>query len=445
MISSFRLPDLVLGVRIRADVTGARQAARDLKNAVGRELGTGGGTTGGGTGGGFGGGLLGGLLGAGMMGGGKLSSKAPRGIFGGGMGFKSKGKYERSISDMGMLLALGDGAFSKAEIGAVEKVLGGKGLSSTAGKTVTAFGAGKLAWRNKAKISGTKLAGVLNTLGVKEIAQPYLSALSTGLVAGAVGKSAAGPAAGLGRGSKFSPRMFSRIGRAAGLGGLGGLGATMMMVGRFLGPLGFALIGAALAFKMAMSFVVSSLSTATNWIRKMGITAGAFGNFTAQLDNFTVVWRNLKLEFGLMLIKVFDLGSLFQSMIPVIVLLSQLVKEVTETPKAQGFIKGFLLKVAPWATPEGWNALGEFIGATNPVGAPWGATGRSVPTTGPLAGISNSVNMSPAALQGSMEASRIINQSIMSDTTQTARNTKLCADTLQQILYRSPELLAIHG
>lgn len=54
MISTFRLPDLVLGVSIRADTTGARQAAQQLKAAVSSQFGA---VAGGGTGSGFGTGL----------------------------------------------------------------------------------------------------------------------------------------------------------------------------------------------------------------------------------------------------------------------------------------------------------------------------------------------------------------------------------------------------
>jgi hypothetical protein len=53
--------------------------------------------------------------------------------------------------------------------------------------------------------------------------------------------------------------------------------------------------------------------------------------------------------------------------------------------------------------------------------------------------------MSPAALEGSAEASRIVNQAVMMYQAETARNTRRCADTLQEILNRAPELGVVPG
>ena len=441
MISSFRLPDLVLGVSIRADVRGAKQAARDLKNAVGRELGTTGGGSGGGGGGGFGGGLLGGVLGAGMLGGG-IKGKVPRANFKGGLGFKKRpgikgyGGKTLTSSDLIQLLAMKELGFSSVELREVEKVLGSSSLSSTAGKSITPFNAGKLAWRNKAKISGKRLAEGLHSLGIKEIATPYFSALGLGLVGGAVGsgiEKKAGAAAGIGKRSKFSPRMFSRIGRMAGLGGLGGIGATMMMVVRFLGPLGFALIAAALAFKMAMSFVVSSLTTAVSWIRRMGIHHGEFGNFSAQIDNFTVVWRNLKLEFGLFLIQVFQLGAILQNIVPIFASVAQAINVLANNKIFRAYMR-LAMAIIPSGyvfNPQVWKGANNLLGVPN--------TGNE------RIGRGTALNMSPAALEGSAEASRIVNSAVMAYQAETARNTKRCAETLQQILNRAPELGVVPG
>jgi hypothetical protein len=462
MISSFRLPDLVLGVSIRADVTGAKQAARDLKNAVGRELGTTGGTTGGRGGGGLGAGLLGGVLGAGMLGGGKgKSSGLPMALAGGPIGnLRSKiTANARSIATtIGTATA---GIYSASQIGRKPRnriSVPPGGMFDELGIQWSGFpkrGQRRLyplfgkASRGILEKYGMKEAGQLNRLGVGNLATTTSGIGSTGsagaywassLAAGAAGagiggKAAgvAGAAAGLGNRSKFSPRMFNRIGRLAGLGGLGGIGATMMMVVRFLGPLGFALIAAALAFKMAMSFVVSSLTTATDWIRKMGIHHGEFGNFSAQIDNFTVVWRNLKLEFGLMLIKVFDLGVLLQNITPIFVGVTNALKALAEVPLFQKFFDlallgvpfGFLLDSGFW---KGMNVL---LG--------------NKPTGNERIGRGTALNMAPAALEGSAEASRIVNQAVMAYQAETARNTKRCADTLQQILNRAPELGVVPG
>jgi len=360
----------------------------------------------------------------------------PRANFKGGLKFKkaksvAAGIATQTISDQALLLGMAADLFTKTEMLEADKVLKTQKFTKSGGKPISEFRAGQLAWRSKAKISGRKLAQGLTMLGLTEIVTPYMASLGAGLG----GKGGRPPVPVVpGNRSKFSPRMFSRIGRMAGLGGLGGMGATMMMVARFLGPLGFALIGAALAFGAAIKAVSHALTSATDYIRKTHMD-GQFGNFISQLDNFRTVWRAMWVEFGLAIIQIADLDGLLKSIVPVFAGFVNVFKSLGESKMLK-----FLWSVTPIGSTLGsskWWKSG--LDAMDMLGIidkeKLAITGNERVTSSGF-----SAQMAPAALQGTVEASRIINQAGMQYAASTAHNTRRTAETLQQMLNRGQQL-----
>jgi hypothetical protein len=422
MISTFRLPDLVLGVRIQADVTGTRQAARDLKNAVGRELGTGGGTTGGG-GGGFGGGLLGGLLGAGMMGG--------RGSTGGGVTAPVKARIKSMAREIAATVTSGTSSIVAAvstkhrqyRSGRTKKdkkyntaLLPGEMLFDTImreegwktnplGKRPTnpVIVNRKLANYVRKKYAMSKdwtTVGAMDFLRQHNISHVGGLASSMGTFSNTTGSSAAtinmmaagaglgSTARGLGRGLRGS------VARGVGVGGMGRGGlmqrglraAGLGSIGRLAGMARFGVVGAILAALLASIWAfVKSLKAAVAYIRQSIVNDKVFRPFVNQLDEFGRMWTNLWRQTGLMLITVLPLTEALAAFTNVLKIWGTVIAGITPFLKTMASLN-FNFTVLRFIA----DLYSKLPGGSGGISLPMGS------------------KMAPGALEGSVEAYRSI-------------------------------------
>lgn len=260
MITSFKLPDLVLGVNIRADVRGAKAAARQLRNAVASEFARAGGAGLAGLGGGAaaaaaaGGGMLAPFLGSAL--GSMIGTQA-----GGGRGM------------MPFLPQL-TGKAGPPLLG-----LGGKPIIDVRNRT------GMLSWPNQFR----------KYLRDKDLVDEMVGKLVD--FAGFIGQGARG----------LFTRMFTgtsaAVGKGTQVGLLSGLRKSLRLWHFLIGGL---IIGTVVGGAKRM------MGPALQYIRNTGTTTGRYGAFSNAAEATPSALRNVSVQFGLMAIELLDLDKALQ-------------------------------------------------------------------------------------------------------------------------------------
>jgi len=420
-MTPFKLPDLVLGVRIVADTSGAKKAGRDLQRAVNQGIGGpgGGGGRGGGFGGTFGGSLLGTMLGGG---GGTTNITAAAAKAG-----------SRHIVDM---LAGGNaGAGLKMGRWAQDKRLKlGKPASSAASTAplylaegYASYGAWararrpppipRLAATNISGIRGSNYGVAQNTAlwnktlaAQTKTAAKSMAAATKSTIAKGVGSRTAS--------SAMSVGMMTAMSR-------GNITGVLLRFGRMFWPL----LIVALGYMIFSKLVLPAVKTAFGYIRKSGVTGGQFGEFGQQASMTPVLLKNVEVQFGLMCIQLMDLGSILENLNLILMRVSGTFAWLGES-KILKFLTGTSAAII---NPQAWKFL-ELLSRFLP-GTP-GGKDLGTGSTGRLGG---------AFLEGSVEAYRTIQGTITMYAAQTARNTKAISDDMKKVLQRGQDMGVVVG
>lgn len=373
MITSFKLPDLVLGVNIRADVTGARAAARQLRNAVASEFARAGG------------------LGLPGMGGGAgaAAGASTAAVLGGSAAIASTIHELRAQLNTQLDSAIASlNEWKKKFPGAFKEPTG------------EAFDAASFINPDFKKRSGGMRAGQ----GKGSWQNSYERVASMGLVYNrslkvwvpATKKAAA-----------------KAVGEGTQLGLLQGLKKALCLWHFLIGGL---IVGLVVGGAKRM------MGPALQYIRNTGTTTGRYGAFSNAMEATPSALRNVSVQFGLMAIELFNLDEALQDFNRILVQMGSVLGWLGEQKWLMWFIKGnpnlVLSRLVNFA-------LGKL---------PTGAGGVDLGA----GGLSN--RLSPAALQGSVQAYSILQGNLMNYALQTARNTKQTVDALNKIIERAPAM-----
>jgi hypothetical protein len=254
MITSFKLPDLVLGVNIRADVTGARAAARQLRNAVASEFARAGG---------MGAAGIGAAGGAGGVGGAVLAGSAVIAQSVSGLNTQ----LDAAIASLNAWKQKVPGApkeptgepFDAASF--INPNFGKRGGGMRAGQ-------GKGSWQNQYERVASM--GLVYNRAIRVWVPAVEKATNTA--------TAKGTQTGLLKGLRKALRLWHFL--------IGGL-----IVGAVVGG------------------VKGALSPALQYIRNTGTTGGRYGAFAEHAGNTPSALRNVRVQFGLMAIQLLELDQ----------------------------------------------------------------------------------------------------------------------------------------
>jgi len=412
VISSFRLPDLVLGVSLKADTSGSRQAAQELKRSIQKEMGT----------------------------------------IGGGKGGVGSG------------VAAGVAAGVAGNVGSrLEGLVKQFGLERT---VMTA--------QNLAAVHGRAADIALAAGDMKAAVEQSLMAVS-----------------------------MSRLAKKAGDDMAEGMSRGMLRRLKMIAAAIAAAISGAVSYAL-YRIVVGSIRSALGYIKNVG-AGGQYGDFREELYRIRAILTNVRVQFGLMLIDILRLGDVLRSLQPVLLRIVNLFMWFRESPKAQfaallvalaaiavalaaivtaaglavaalvalagvslagaaiaflavlgvilftveaivatlltlGWLKNILSGKMPFAggpiatMVEGLKLVGKFLNWVLPK-----------PKAGVDLGGGLSSRMGGAALEGSVEAYRTIQGTLMRYAAETARNTKEAAGALKEILNRAPAMGVVPG
>jgi hypothetical protein len=244
-----------------------------------------------------------------------------------------------------------------------------------------------------------------------------------------------------------------------------------------------------------MKTLFKYVMSASRYIKASGL-GGEYGEFNRNLYIMRALLANISVQFGLMLISVLKLGDVFESLEPVMIRISSLFQWIAESPKVQivlliGLVLALVSAIALLALVAGLAAmallsmagvslvtgLAIFVGiiailvtllgavyvALVAIGAymnilrgqKWNAGGNKqvlgnamewimslIPEgKGGISGRSGmSSKMSGAMLEGSVEAYRTIQGTMMRYAAETAKNTRETTGVLRRILERAPEM-----
>lgn len=304
MISSFRLPDLVLGVSVRADTSGAKQAARDLKRAVQQEFGGAGGGGGGGGGGGFLGATSGAAIGA---------------------------------------------TFGRQIIGGIGKAFRRSPVTASGQKLLTAR---RIAGLLPPATEKQQWAGTLRWPSV-----PGGTLLPKGETAVRGGGTLLNLLSGAGLGKAFSG-LGGTVKKVAGLAGLGRIAGLVGSLGK-AGIIGAIIAAIALAIYISVKVYVKALKAALTYIRNSGVgTEGKFGNFgrfAETLDEFSAAWANVWAQIGLAIIQIFELERILPPLTNMLIMFASALSWLSD----QKWFKFMMQRAAgPLADPNLWKAMG---------------------------------------------------------------------------------------
>jgi hypothetical protein len=169
------------------------------------------------------------------------------------------------------------------------------------------------------------------------------------------------------------------------------------------------------------------MSPALQYIRNTGTTTGRYGRFSNAMEATPSALRNVNVQFGLMAIQLLNLDDAMQGFNRILVQTGSVMAWLGE----QKWLKAILLS---HPNVLGLRALNWALGKL-----PTGKGGVD------LGGGGFSGRMAPAALQGSVEAYRIIQGNLMNYAAATARNTKQTVDALNKIIERAPAMGVVAG
>lgn len=371
-----QLPDLVLGVRIEADVTGTRQAITKLQRSINQQTGY----IAGSSSGGMGGGLLGGATGAGLTAllmGGKGKGTQTKGIFGGGLGFKVgalatalKATSPSELYKQKRMIMAGDLAILRVQRNQLKKMLQTEKITKD-DYDVRKRGLQHQLYALKAEskaIHAKRLShgkgGMVGIQGERAIAGQFQNLLAG---AGAGGLLQGG----MGRGGLMQKGL-----KLAGLGKLG----------KLAGVARFGIIGAILAALLASIWAfVKSLKAAVAYIRQSIVNDKVFRPFVNQLDRFGQMWTNLWRQTGLMLITVLPLTEALAAFTNVLKIWGTIIAGITPFLKTMASLN-FNFTVLRFIA----NLYSKIPGGSGGISLPMGP------------------KMAPGALEGSVEAYRSI-------------------------------------
>lgn len=393
-MTPFRLPDLVLGVSIVADTSGARQAGRDLKNAVNQGFNGpgGGGGGGGGAGGGglgtFGGSLLGSLIGTGGL----RDWKTAEGRIAKLKGFMAKPvKSTLLLPSPSALVRRGRGGHPgerEAQYATIDapNLFYKKAIPSAASVAGAAKSAAKtMAGQAKAMASGLK--GVWGRFAKTALSSGMFAALSKGNIMG-----------------------------------------MLLKFGKVFWPLLIVALVAALFAKV----VYPAVKAAFGYIRNVG-ARGKYGEFGQEAASTPTLLKNAQVQFGLMAITLLNLNSVLVNVNLGLMRLGTVFSFIADHPL------GF--KMAMMAS-----GIGAFIVAVPYILDLLEFVTRWIPTTGGKdLGAGRSGKLGGAMLEGSVEAYSTIQGTMQRYAAQTAKNTKESSDALKRILARGGDMGVVPG
>jgi hypothetical protein len=368
VISSFRLPDLVLGDAIKADTSGSRQAAQELKKSIQREMGV----IGGGRGGGMGGALL-----AGAVAGGVGGQAATAGVV----------PAINRVANNWRTVAL---AIHQAN----RKIFAAAQAAASVGNIAEVT--------RLSDIMAGGHAGGLRAAQARYAASKAAGGATATAAAAAGGAAATAAAATSSRGILASLRSFRSIWH---------LIIGVLIVGTIMEA-------------------VKSLLPALDYIRKVR-PQGRYGVFGEQADIMQATLRNVGVQWGLMIIQLLELDKVLAAFNDRLVQLGSLFGWIGENKGIAWLIKTLIsanpnmqmLKFLNWIASQ----------------LPQGNGGIDLGAGGPGA------RLGGAALEGSVEAYRTIQGTLMRYAAETAKNTKEAAGALKQILNRAPAMGVVAG
>lgn len=393
MITSFKLPDLVLGVNIRADVRGAKAAARQLRNAVASEFARAGGMG----------------MGGGGGGGNGLQSGAVAGLLAGSLAGNIAGNALASVEALRqkarkMRLSTTEWARGKT----AKEVFGSARWAKTKAASDAAWEAAvnlRSSWDAAGITGGGASGGMRAGTGRGRWKNTYEQATSMGMVYNRSIKVWV---------PETEKALKKATAKATQVGLLQGLKKALRLWHFLIGGL---IIGTVVGGAKRM------MGPALQYIRATGTTTGRYGRFSNAMEATPAALRNVSVQFGLMAIQLLNLGEALQDFNRILVQLGSVLGWLGEQKWLMWFIKGnpnlVLTRLANWA-------LGKL---------PTGAGGVNLGAGGGLTG-----QMAPAALQGSVQAYSILQGNLMNYALQTARNTKQTVDALNKIIERAPAM-----
>jgi len=401
MLSSFKLPDLVLGVSIKADTAGAREAARQLRTAVQSEMNKltpVGGGGGGGTGGGGGG-----------RGGGSATALAAMGI-----GSQVGSQISQITSQAGVNYhQILENINRNFPYNPVERQREQALLDQFAAGLNQAE-----RQREKQKVGRAQRASLTPTYNPRSGLQGYGGVpmpapidVAKSIKAGARAAAPAVTKATAAAVKNGSIKGF--VSSASYMRGVWGLVITGIIVG---------------AFRTAIAAMAPSLS----YIRTTGTQEGRYGDFSTNLSQIEVLLKNVGIQFGLMVIDLYELDKAMSDIIPVLVQIANLFEWMGKQEWIKTIIKLNELsqvnfQIAKWG-------LGFF------------AKGANEGTGGVDLGQGMAMSkLAGAAMEGSVAAYRTIQGTMMKYASETAKNTKEAAGALKKILDRAPEMGVVMG
>jgi len=182
------------------------------------------------------------------------------------------------------------------------------------------------------------------------------------------------------------------------------------------------------AFRTAIAAMAPSLS----YIRTTGTQEGRYGDFSTNLSQIEVLLKNVGIQFGLMVIDLYELDKAMSDIIPVLVQIANLFEWMGKQEWIKTIIKLNELsqvnfQIAKWG-------LGFF------------AKGANEGTGGVDLGQGMAMSkLAGAAMEGSVAAYRTIQGTMMKYASETAKNTKEAAGALKKILDRAPEMGVVMG
>jgi len=351
MLTSLKLPDLVLGVSIRADTTGARQAARDLRNAVNREFGRAMGGPGGGGGGH--GNVISNLLGPAMGGG--VAAKQIQGVSSQlaaqarGIGalmstsflepaaalskefatlkalvLSTGGTFKARTTDTGATLAemtnaRGQRMFTHVPMGKSLSDVNPPPMNPAAQIAANAAAVKALTtpepWRFGDWRNGP--GGQEWRMRQAQIAKELGHNVSTAVTGGA---------------AKAVGGIASNVAKGVDLGTLKGFKNAFRSIRSMWHLLSTVIVGTMIIGTMKTLF--KYVMSASRYIKASGL-GGEYGEFNRNLYIMRALLANISIQFGLMLIAVFKLGDVFESLEPVMIRTASLFQWIAESPRAQ--------------------------------------------------------------------------------------------------------------
>ena len=403
MIPSFRLPDLVLGVALKADVSGSRQAAQDLKRSIQKEMGVVSGGGGGGRGGGVGGSLL--------------------------AGAAAVSAVSAAANKVAKTAKLRDDIWKKiiddAKPAFRGPLRGGQAFNNVfardwKGPAGTRFGDwrnsfGAIQWRAKQ----AQVAAELNTLGRKPATDISRMVATSKAASSATAATAA--AAGI-KAATRSGNWWATLGASF---AQGNITRGIAMAAKRFWPLLIVL----LAWEFIKHVMIPAIKAAVGYIKRSG-AGGTLGEFGKRAGETPVLLKNVAVQFGLMWIELLNLLPVLEDFNAILIRVASLVNYVREQKwlSAASRMSMSLNPYVMWF--KGLNWLIQKI--------PLGSGGADL-------GAGRSPKLAGAYLEGSVEAYSNIRGTMQRYAADTARNTKETSDTLKKILARAPEMGVVAG